>query len=343
MKIIKSCFYSLPICLQRFLHQMKNRWAVSNGRLTGELERVLPMIISKYNVEPTAGNVDALRKDMTDSYVIGLKNKKNRREYLTDIEKDMYCNKYAGNRQFETLMDKWAFYSVMKPYYRREAMLLDSGTPSSSFLEFAQRHIKFIAKPNKGSFGMNTSIISVSDANDAQRVYDSLMNSKCHSWIIEELIVQTEDMSAFNPDSVNSVRIPTYRCNGKIEIFGCFMRTGRKGSVVDNAGVGGIFMKVDDDSGIICSDGFTEKGEQYEIHPDSKLRFKGFKIQRWNELKELAMKCHEELPQHKYVGWDFVLTDSGWVLMEGNWGQYLCQQVSGGKPLKSRFIHLIKN
>ena len=28
------------------------------------------------------------------------------------------------------------------------------------------------------------------------------------------------------------------------------------------------------------------------------------------------------MSDHIYVGWDFALTDNGWVLIEGNWGQF---------------------
>lgn len=269
------------------------------------------------------------------------KTKKERKDYITDIEKDMYCNKYVGHSQFEVLMNKWEFYSLMKPYYKREAILLDNNSSPDEFYRFVDKHKKVIAKPNKGSFGMNTFIMD-SSISDIRNEYGNLVNSNCQSWIIEELISQSKEMAAFNPDSVNSVRIPTFRTADGIEIFGCFMRTGRKGSVVDNAGAGGIFMKIDDISGIISSDGFTEKGESYSCHPDTKIEIKGFRIPQWNELKELVLQCHNELPNHKYIGWDFVLTDNGWVLMEGNWGQYLCQQVSSQKPMKNRFVHLIK-
>lgn len=296
-----------------------------------------------------------LKRDMIYNYVFTLtkpkeyflldfwtKNRKERAQYMTDFEKDMYCHKYDGHRQFEVLMDKWRFFSLMRKHYKRDAMLLDRETPIDDLIHFAEKHPKFIAKPNKGSFGANTSIIDTSNS-VIQYIYDNLTKGDCHSWILEELISQSDVMATFNPESVNSIRIPTFRTNDGIQIFGCFMRTGRKGSVVDNAGAGGIFMKIDDETGIISSDGYTEKGESYAMHPDSKIQFKGFQIPRWNELRNLAVQCHMELPQHKYIGWDFVLTDIGWILMEGNWGQYLCQQVSAKEPMKNRFLHLIKN
>lgn len=351
MKTLKNCFYRLPIPLQRFFHQMKNLLAVVNGSTNEDINKAIRLFSDIYKIDTG----EELKKDIVRSYIWDLvkpleyflfgfkdKTKEERRKYITDIEKDMYCNKYVGHQQFEVLMDKWNFYTLMTRYYKRDAMLLDYNTTLDDLISFANKHKKFIVKPNKGSFGMHTTIIDVSNCN-IRSIYDNLTKSDCHTWIIEELISQSKETAAFNPDSVNSIRIPTFRTKYGVKIFGCFMRTGRKGSVVDNAGAGGIFMKIDDASGIISSDGFTEHGETYAFHPESKIRFKGFQIPSWDALRELAIQCHEELPQHKYIGWDFVLTDTGWVLMEGNWGQYLCQQVSSQEPMKNRFVHLIKH
>jgi hypothetical protein len=43
------------------------------------------------------------------------------------------------------------------------------------------------------------------------------------------------------------------------------------------------------------------------------------------------------MPHHRYIGWDFALTDDGWVLIEGNWGQFLSQYVDK-IGLKSKFM-----
>lgn len=356
MKIIRNLFYKFPIPLQRFFHRIKNMIALASGRMDKNIDAVIHLY-SDIFTPPRKKNcyLTNLKKDLRHSYGWNLvkpmeyflfgfkdKTKQERREYLTDIEKDMYCNKYVGHKQFDSLMDKWNFYTLMSFYYKRDAMLLNGDTDPKEFVCFAKKYGRFIAKPNKGSFGMNTAVFDSSKC-DILTVYETLMQN-CHSWIIEELIVQSKEMAAFNPDSVNSVRVPTYRTKDGIEIYGCFMRTGRKGSVVDNAGAGGIFMKIDDEEGIVSSDGYTEHGEKYISHPDSNVKFKGFQVPHWKELLELAIRCHKDLqPQHKYVGWDFVLTNNGWVLMEGNWGQYLCQQVSSQSPMKKRFVYLIKN
>lgn len=238
------------------------------------------------------------------------------------------------------MQDKFFVYDKMKLYFKRDACMIKDASDKGSFMEFVSKHSRFIAKPNSGSFGADTKIWNLNEK-DPESVFNVLIASKSN-WILEELIEQVPEMAQFNPSSVNSVRIPTFKSKEGYKIFGTFMRMGRKGSVVDNAGAGGIFVRIDEETGQIISDGHTEHGEVYVEHPDSHVTFRGFQIPRWEELRELAVKCHKEIPEHKYVGWDFALTKNGWVMLEGNWGQFLCQQVSGQKPLKKQFISLIK-
>lgn len=275
-------------------------------------------------------------------FLLGFKDKtdKEKSGWITDFIKDTYLKKYAKIERAKELQDKFFVYKKMKVYFKRDACMVTGENDKASFLEFAAKHKRFIAKPNAGSFGADTNIWDLKDIS-AETLFNQLIANNA-SWIIEELIDQVPEMAQFNATSVNSVRIPTFRTKEGIKVFGTFMRMGRKGSVVDNAGAGGIFVRIDETSGQIISDGYTEQGDVFAKHPDSNVTFNGFQIPQWKELRELVVKCHHELPEHKYVGWDFALTKNGWVMLEGNWGQFLCQQVSGQKPLKKQFISLIK-
>ena len=65
--------------------------------------------------------------------------------------------------------------------------------------------------------------------------------------------------------------------------------------------------------------------------------YKGWRIPRWNELIETAENLFREcLPENKYIGFDFALTDNGWVLIEGNWGQFVGQY--NGMGVKDLFL-----
>lgn len=346
-KIIMSI--SLPVGVILFLYRIYNiyRLVVYKSEIEKEIKKQIKVFFPN-----SMGVNSSLIQDVKKSYVLHLskpqeyflfnfmgKTNAERSKYLTDYIKDTYLKKYAKIEKARQLQDKFYVYKKMHKYYNREACLVSNESDRAAFNAFITGKTHFIAKPNAGSFGANTKIYDLSSS-DSVSIFDELLSYK-NSWILEDLIEQVQEMSQFNPTSVNSVRIPTFRTKNGYEIFGTFMRVGRKGSIVDNAGAGGIFVRVDEISGEIISDGFTEQGNIFEYHPDLNIPFKGFKIPRYAELKSIAIKCHNDLEDHKYVGWDFALTKDGWVLLEGNWGQFLCQQVSGQKPLKKEFISLI--
>ena len=341
----------LPVGVSLFLYRMLNvKRLISNNEA---MEKDINRLLNIFCPDATEHDRKSIIKDIKRCFVRHLakpqeyfllgfkdKNAKERDEWITDFIKDTYLKKYAKIQRAKELQDKFFVYQRMKPYFKRDACLITGKADKNSFMVFVKKHSCFIAKPNTGSFGADTRIWDITEANP-EKVFDDLTANNT-SWILEELIQQVPEMGCFNPSSVNSVRIPTFKTKDGYVIFGTFMRMGRKGSVVDNAGAGGIFVRIDENTGKIISNGYTEHGEVFVQHPDSQVVFKGYQIPCWQDLRELAVQCHKELPEHKYIGWDFALTKDGWVLLEGNWGQFLCQQVSGQKPLKKQFVSLIK-
>lgn len=162
--------------------------------------------------------------------------------------------------------------------------------------------------------------------------------------MVEELIQQHQEISSFNASSVNTVRFPSFKHGDKVVAARPCMRFGREGNIVDNAGQGGVFVSVDINTGEIISDGFDEHGHKYPSHPDSNKTFKGFVVPQWKELIEVARVLHLSLPEDQvYVAFDFALSDKGWVVVEGNWGDWILQQVSFEKGLRREFISLLND
>lgn len=349
MLYIKKLLFFFPISVLRFLYICKNitLWIISK-KLREDIYRQ----IKRYSQEH---DYYYLAKDVVQSYIFQLtmpyeyflygyeklKNK-DRRKFLTDIERTMYLNKYSGPEKFKFLSDKYQFSKMMQSHFNREVCFIADEKDRDSFKNFISKHKTFIAKPNKGSYGKNIRIYSIGINDSIDDIFNSFIGSGS-AWVVEELIIQAAEMSKWNPTSVNTVRVPTFMTKQKeVKIYGTVLRVGRKGMIVDNAGAGGLVVLIDEMTGELSSFGANEYGEQYEYHPDSGIRFKGFTIPLWNELVSIAKQCHEQLPEHKYVGWDFALTDGGWVLIEGNWGQML-SQIPTRKGIKKEFTSLIKS
>ena len=293
--------------------------------------------------------VNSLTEDIVKAYLIHgaspleyflydfkKKNSKQRSTYVTDQDKDIACMQVMGLEAYKNdLANKYNFYKLMSPFFMRDICIVSTSKDWDSYENFVSKHPKFFKKINKdSSYGHGCTIEEIND--NKELLFKEMINSKTE-WLLEELIIQDDSMALWNKSSVNTIRISSFLVGDNFKNIVPFLRTGRAGSVVDNAGSGGIVAGIKED-GVIFSHGYDEHGNVYIEHPDSKYPYKGKCIPRWNELLALCEKAHKSMPStHKYVAWDFALTPQGWVLIEGNWGQFVCQQLTSQKGLKKLF------
>lgn len=262
-----------------------------------------------------------------------------RDSYISDYELKLIYQEVMGNGSFDLLEDKWAFYCATRPYFKRDVCLVRDEGDREGFRAFATKHPRCFLKPNEDSCGRGCRLLEIGA--DVDAIFEKLVGEG--HWVVEELIVQDEVMAAWNASSVNTFRLCSFKEEGSASrVCHAFMRVGRAGSVVDNGGAGGIFASIDPETGILCTDGADESGHTYAVHPDSGKPFKGEQIPRWEELLGICREVHATLPPEcRCVGFDFALTDAGWVLGEGNWGQYVAQQVTLGRGLRREFEELM--
>lgn len=270
---------------------------------------------------------------------------KERDEFITDAHRTQVQKKIIGLDLFKNeLIDKYKFYLLNSKFFKRDCVLVSQQNGEDIFREFLKHHNEAFLKLNAGSFGLNAHSYTNHDEDGIKEEFKYLELDKGAEWIVEELVVQDERMAVWNSSSVNTVRIPSFISNDKqeVRIFRPFIRTGRAGAMVDNAGAGGIFAVIDEVSGKIITDGADESFNRYICHPDSKIIYRDWQIPEWNKLIELVEKAHKSMPHHKYIAYDFALTPKGWVMIEGNWGQYVCQQTATQTGAKRRFLELMK-
>lgn len=249
-----------------------------------------------------------------------------RATFLTDVIKDKTCIRYLDRKTFDKeIKDKYAFYQLMKPFFGRKVIQVNSFAGKESFVSFAMETKSLFCKLEKGSRGEGAFVAEVSGRKDAERLFVQLSENHGDEWIVEERIRQCQEMAQWNESSVNTVRLPSFLTKSGFKVLCPAFRTGRKGSMIDNAAQGGIVVGIDPNTGQVTTDGADEMGHVYESHPDSSLTFKGWQVPRWKELLDTAESAHRTIPHHRYVAWDFALTDNGWALIEGNWGQMIGQ------------------
>ena len=141
--------------------------------------------------------------------------------------------------------------------------------------------------------------------------------------IFESLIRQTKQLSDFNPSSVNTIRfMTTLYPDGEARIIATFIKIGRSGKCVDNAGGGGnVDACVNTETGEI---GYTiqysgwRQTVDIQKHPDTGAQIEGVVIDNWDSIKNEVIKFQQAFPFVKAAGWDIAITDEGPVIVEVN-------------------------
>lgn len=249
--------------------------------------------------------------------------------FINETQRFSYYNKLNTIKSMKQFDDKWKTYRRFTPFYKREILFCRHESDYEAFDAFLKKYGTVIKKPVDSYFGNGVEILS--DEADNRALFDRLC--KDGKFLCEELVRQTDFFSQLNASSLNTVRVPTV-LTGKtpdayeVHIFYPCLRIGRKGSVVDNAGAGGLLVQVDARTGALYHTARDEMNRAYTAHPDSRIRFDGLCIPQWQEAVETAKKLALTFPENRYTGWDLALTEQGWVLIEGNArAQFLVGQI----------------
>jgi hypothetical protein len=149
-----------------------------------------------------------------------------------------------------------------------------------------------------------------------QSLFTNLL--KTEAYIVEEGLVQHTDMNVLYPYSVNTFRIVTECVNGNAKILYSIVRMGRGGKEIDNASAGGIYTKIDAETGLLADQAYSTNREVFNEHPDTGFVYKGAKIERWDEIKQFTLAVARKFREIKYMGWDIAFSTDGPSVIELN-------------------------
>ena len=269
--------------------------------------------------------------------------------YLTYRNRFLYYH-HLNNKQDEHILnDKYESYLTLKDFYQREVILLDGEDDYPQFEDFVRNHASFVVKPLSMAWGQGVHKVNTSDYKDTRTLFNVLIKEGLElgntgqpsALVLEEIINQHEEMSRLHPWSVNGVRCTTIRVKDKVHIFHPHLKLGAYKHFVTSSTSGTLDACIDPETGIVITLGKTKRGESFRYHPTTGVEIPGFRIPEWNALIDTATKLSDALPQIRYVGWDLVLTNNGWVAMEGNFTGNFTSQFILEKGLKYELEELI--
>ena len=237
------------------------------------------------------------------------------REYLTLGVSEALSFKYNADAEaLRTLRYKGRFAKKYNDLFHR-IWFRNINLTYEDFLKYTENLDALICKPLASTQGKDIVKLTFSDYPDKKAIYDEIMNMK--KVICEECIIQHPDIAAFNPSSVNTIRVQTLVDNGKCHHLYAGFRMGR-GKLVDNFHAGGIIASIDVKTGITCMDAIDLEGIHYPVHPVSQLPTLGFQIPYWDKVLEMTESAALRLKNVGLVGWDIAITANGPCLVEGN-------------------------
>lgn len=208
------------------------------------------------------------------------------------------------------------------------------------FLEtiYKDKPNKIFIKPINGQGGYGIKIFELRDNVYIDNEYEKLsfeilkQLGRDNEYILQYGIKQLNEMSYIYDKSVNTFRIATENINGNVRIVCAALRVGKDGNQVDNACQDGIIVGIDVDKGILKTNGTTENGKEYKVHPNTGFKFINYKIKEWEEIKKFTLEAASKMEEYTYLGWDIAMTEDGAMAIEANLGFALdlFQVVLGG-------------
>ena len=224
------------------------------------------------------------------------------------------CNEYNA---LILVRDKAKTNKIFNDFLHRDWLYTRNCT-LEEFKAFVEKHPRFFSKPITAAGGTGAEIIAVEPNADIEKIFANLKSRKR---LLEELVIQHEDLAAFCPDTVNTIRVYSFLdIHNVVHILATSGRFGRLGGVIDNVHNGGGYSAViDSKTGIIVSDGCNNVHERVQKHADTGKTFKGFQYPYWEKVCVVVKKMAKMLPQLRHVGWDIAVNDKGEpVLIEAN-------------------------
>ena len=265
----------------------------------------------------------------------------------------LYDNKLVFNRFFGSLGFPLAeVYGVYDPVhgFTTDGGSLRDASDLKDWLR-ASGVREFVFKPVEGTQGHNILVFAGrvagdpdkllaldGDVYDAERLVASTRddaalragNPGAHtrSYLIEQRIRQQPKHAELVGELLCCIRVQTIvNLEGTPKIIATDSQLQPNSVGVDHLIHGAIGAWVDLDSGVLGRGRTRTHLDYVSAVPGSDKPFVGFRLPRWPEVKDLALRAAAAFPWVRSVGWDIAISEGGPVLVEGNerWSTSLIQ------------------
>lgn len=235
--------------------------------------------------------------------------------YVTRIRNKRICDRMNQDDQTSQFEDKLWFAKKMAPYMKRKILGSLSCT-QEELLEFLEGTQVIFAKPSHGSGGSGIERLLAADFASPEDLLEYVRRKKLD--VLEEALVQHPEAARLHPSSVNTLRVVTNRVGNEVSVAYASLRVGMGNSFCDNACLGGVYCRVDPESGRVSSMAADDHFHLYTSHPETGIPFVGYQLPLIPEALAMAKEAALQFDKIRHIGWDMALTVKGPAIIEGN-------------------------
>lgn len=216
---------------------------------------------------------------------------------------------------------KLHFYSVDGVVFDSEGKVLED----EDLWILLKKETFYFLKPRFGAGGKGAAKISLKNNfvqwNNELLNKDSFLEKvKEYDYIGQSILKQHNYSNNIFPDSTNTLRIITlYNSDtGEVKVPIAMHRFGREETApVDNASSGGIFSKIDIETGIL-TEAKDYYGNTYKYHPNTNHKIEGVEIPCWSSTLLDLKRVSQKLSYLPFLAWDIAISEDGYKVVEIN-------------------------
>ena len=234
----------------------------------------------------------------------------NRVEYKALQDKNILDRIFSGAQRPVTLVKNInGFFYINDTLVSREAAI-----------RHCAENGRFIIKPSLDTGGgKNVRLINqdLPKGPEREKMLKELFVKYSKDFIVQEVVEQSPQMAAFNPTSLNTIRITTYLNQDGPVVLHAILRMGKEGSATDNISGGGVCAGIDV-SGRLRDETYNK----YKIIIPKVIDgvpLSQMSVPNYEAVKEMVKGLHLQVPFFRLVAWDIALDrDNQPVLIEYN-------------------------
>lgn len=177
-----------------------------------------------------------------------------------------------------------------------------------------------VLKQNMASGGKGVSVIK-GESVTKERVAEELKAMKGNAYVVQGFLKQSEFMSRFHSNSVNTIRVTTLIMNGRAEVIASLIRAGNGDCLVDNWCSGGVIIGVDKDTGKLNNWALSNERTHIDTLSNGMSLNEDLYIPNFDKIKQAVIHCHYRNTYVKMISWDIALDENNEpTLIECNFG-----------------------